>query len=497
MSRVLLMRGLVLFGVAMITLGCLQPSQKKPKSDEATLTAALGANAAEEARILGDNFRVLFHVELEKRITKLAVRGGVDIKPYSGSMYPSTGGGTNQSRALDQYDRAFLTKAAAWERARPAHSTPIKSKANAWHGHCNGFAAASTRHREPRMPVTINGVSFSARDIKALLAEVYMSQRTVSLSGLQCDQPLARLQKDPFRRPDVTKMDKCEDTNPGNFHLALTNLLGGANPIPFIAELSPDLEIWNYPVYRYSCLNCTENGWREISVAQAESVVAGVYTGARKYRFNPAATKFYDVALQVHLSDQLEVEAIGLHKEKLVRYRYVLEANDAGEIIGGEWGAESRGTQPDFLWLALDPSPATGDEKYANPEVDPDKVFALWRESLRLEGITDIDEPLRYPEWSERWGNFLDFSLSLDGGRHGNVFLGKPIAGEIKLNNKRWDGATAALTIDGEGVGQLRLSADKAASFQVTVKPGMNIMTASFSKGAEREDFEFRILGIQ
>ena len=43
-----------------------------------------------------------------------------------------------------------------------------------WHGHCNGWTAATIRHAEPQNSVRINGVTFTPADIKAMLAEIYI-----------------------------------------------------------------------------------------------------------------------------------------------------------------------------------------------------------------------------------------------------------------------------------------------------------------------------------
>ena len=97
--------------------------------------------------------------------------------PYSGHDYPDRAGGT--INALRRYDAAFRTggRASSWERwDTTAYQEPIRSARRGlfgrmigrtvmgtphWHGHCNGWTAASIRHAEPVNSVVQNGVTFS------------------------------------------------------------------------------------------------------------------------------------------------------------------------------------------------------------------------------------------------------------------------------------------------------------------------------------------------
>ena len=70
-----------------------------------------------------------------------------DKKPWTGSWYPETSGGTDVNTdggqsALKKYDQAFnenKNKASEWEREK--HSSKV-----GWAGHCNGLAASGQRH---------------------------------------------------------------------------------------------------------------------------------------------------------------------------------------------------------------------------------------------------------------------------------------------------------------------------------------------------------------
>ncbi|MDP6446331.1 MAG: hypothetical protein QF805_21245, partial [Pirellulaceae bacterium] len=124
--------------------------------------------------------------DFETNFDKLPLKGGVEDshRPYSGYIYPDTGGGT--IRTLRKYDAAFngrrslATSFEQWdttsqkERKGRGFFGRGRMRTPHWHGHCNGWAAAAIRHAEPQNSVVRNGYTFTPSDIKALLAEIYI-----------------------------------------------------------------------------------------------------------------------------------------------------------------------------------------------------------------------------------------------------------------------------------------------------------------------------------
>lgn len=468
-----------------ILLGsCLQKSTSK-------INAPVDAAGEFEGRILPDNFRLLTGFRLVDRLQDLKRRAILSDIPYSGSMYPSNEGGADVDGALSRYDRANGTSAVSWERASGLHITAMKTASNEWYGHCNGFASASTRHVEPKLPVLRNGVTFSPSDIKALLAEVYMSGRHVSLSGVQCKTPLSVVNRDPFVRKDPTKMNPCEDTNPANFHLALSNFLGGPNPMPFVIELGTDVQIWNYPVYGYSCDNCVNDQWREVNTSQALAILGGSGT---KYKFNPDAKRFFDVAMTVSMADRVLRESVGVRKQLAEKFRYILETDQEGKILGGEWAAESRAKIPDFIWMALDPVTNQSDDKRrANAQVDHETVFAMWRESLGSDAQTF--EPVRSPSWAYTWGYNFDFQASINESRSGVFFTGRPAKFQLDLTSEVWKGASVELSYDGVIVGSRTISDSTSFMLPVT-RSGHGQLSVTIKKGSRNESFVLPVYSL-
>ena len=433
-----------------------------------------------EAQQQADIFYDIWDEDFVKKFTDLPKRGKARHKPYTGNWYPYRHNGTarifsgKSQSALHKYDQAFPSSdgstAVSWEQRY--HS----SKGSSWTGHCNGFAGAAQRHAEPRFPVIRNGVHFTAADIKTLLAEVHLHVQSLTLGGLRCRNvkienaissaggtscPVGfrKLQlsngkvkciKNPPRRAASPQLSACEDVNAGTFHLALANWVGRrAQTIIFDKEAYD--QVWNYPLFKYSI----DPESRFISKTEALR-----YTNQHgtQYPFNPAATKFYYTKMHIGYAEVLnnkESDVYPTFKESSTTYTYILELDNFGDIIGGEWIGSSYHQHPDFLWIALEPKKSlsrnkakqvmTGNalQRYlrtmggrSNPYIDPDTVMDLWAESVGL-APGSKPPPLAVPNRNSTWGKYQRFSMLLDGGTNGSVFLGKEIDLSITLTDEQ------------------------------------------------------------
>jgi len=274
----------------------------------------------------------------------LPTQGGVTQErvPYSGGIYLDKYGGTVSS--LRKYDRAFhggrmlATAHEQWDTS--AYQQPVTQRGGVfgmrqvtrmgtpgWHGHCNGWAAATIRHAEPQHSVTRNGVEFTPADIKGLLAEIYIYNEIADLSG------------------------SSANIQAGLLHAVLANWLGrGAHPLGM--EADPGREKWNYPAYAFSS-SSTKRSPREVEV-KLNLLYAKESQG--EYQQSPR-----------------------LNRSKSFHYRLDLNAN--GEIIGGDYYSDS--ARIDMLWVPVRPKPAKqpGNER-GNPYVNVDTILALWRDSV-------------------------------------------------------------------------------------------------------------------
>lgn len=197
-----------------------------------------------------------------------------------------------------------------------------------WDHLCNGWAATALNYLEPRA-VTLKSeagidVPFGSSDIKALLnfnqASCYAPMVSV---GERCDED--------FASPSAKKTDpKCRDVNPGSFHIILSNYIGIQN-LGFVADLDVDAAVNNRPVYAYESK----------IVSTQEHPSEGASPGTE-----------HEVILEttIHVTGKSAPAWNATeHQEAEVRvYRYRLEINHAGEILGGEW---LQLEHPDFLWM--------------------------------------------------------------------------------------------------------------------------------------------------
>ena len=257
--------------------------------------------------------------------------------PYSGYIYPDTGGGTTS--VMRKYDLAFhggRYAATSWEQWDSSlyrregggglFGLFRRSRTPSWYGHCNGWTAAAIRHAEPQKSVTVNGVRFSPSDIKGLLAEIYIYNDTENLTG-------------DYRM------------NAGTFHAVLANWLGrGAHPLGM--EADPSEERWNYPIYSYA------------------------------YSFAKRRNRRVEVKMNVAYTKDLGGEYNEAPRNRRIKYfHYMLELDRDGKIVGGSFLYDS--SIIDLLWVPLRPkaSGRQGNER-GNPYVDVNKVLAIWRASV-------------------------------------------------------------------------------------------------------------------
>jgi hypothetical protein len=290
---------------------------------------------------------------------------------------------------LRKYDVAFHRSqflATTWERTDTTSSrepTVVRgrllgiarvrvNRTPGWHGHCNGWTAASIRHAEPQHSVERNGVVFTPADIKGLLAEIYMYQDTQFLGGVD------------------------EAINPGLLHVILANWVGrGKHPIAMESALGR--EVWNYPIYAYaSTFAKRPNDLVEVKVNCA---------------YAQSTNREYDRSPRV---------------QKVKYFHYLLHLDENGCIDGGEYFRDS--ARLDMLWTPLHPKQGgqEGNEP-GNPHVDVHEVLSIWRESVPEEirkGWRNIDAVPedRWAEEAAETAGDTEATLNPSGNTFGGAF---------------------------------------------------------------------------
>ena len=144
-----------------------------------------------------------------------------------------------------------------------------------WWGICHAWAPASMLVPEAKYPVTRNGVTFKVNDIKALVSLVHNSTETKFVS-LRCDKSndAGEISFDNYGRPGA-RDPECIDTNPGTYHVLLTNYLGKMRQ-SFVEDRTFDDQVWNQPLRGYSITRQVE-----VTAAQANALIGNTtVTGA-------------------------------------------------------------------------------------------------------------------------------------------------------------------------------------------------------------------------
>ncbi len=274
---------------------------------------------------------------------------------WSGSYWPFTQKGI-ANRYLDKtkkdhrsivLEKAHLKKvihlspAEKWDLYNSQYRYPFtreikeraKKRKNEWEGLCNGWSASTIHYIEPK-EVTVKNkeglqIIFYPDDIKAIMAHFSNEQQMqdsldlfsgVSAIGLRCSDESEK------------NSTACKDTNAGSFHLVLTNLIG-IQKLGIIADVQPGMEVWNHPIIDFKSASLEKN-------LSTDPLT------------NPKAVTRERIQTTVtYLSENTPSTSHALGTENQVEfqktYEYILELDNKGNIIGGEWISKDR---PDFLW---------------------------------------------------------------------------------------------------------------------------------------------------
>ena len=224
-----------------------------------------------------------------------------------------------------------------------------------WIGLCDGLAMATINLPIPKKSISVwsfDGkykIKFFPEDLKAL-GTLLWKQGSFSyrMIGERCDETL----------PEVNENGRytsagCFNTNPGTFHISLVNQIGRAKR-SFVMDSVSGSEVWNYPVVGYSFTYFNPQTLISSPGPQEAIIPIGDFTNDKytKYR-SPLSTHIVGVEVKVNtLKDQYprfsELEGPSDNKFSIETYKYDLELNKEGKIIGGEWADNNH---PDFLWI--------------------------------------------------------------------------------------------------------------------------------------------------
>lgn len=307
--------------------------------------------------------------------------------PYSGFWYPNASGGTAirwdhySPSALEKYDSVFhggQLKATQWELTFHGIS------AISWAGHAQGWAAAAERYQEPMRSVQRGSVVFGMRDVKALMAEIHMSSKTIFLGGQTCFESFLRTTSEKIKPGDKTS---CEEVTPASFHLIVTNWVGVGKKI-LLADLDNTDAVSPVPIYQYNAKT------QKLTAKEAAIKILGDQTTEETLDKN--GTDFWEVSIDVTFAKRLTHEPLGnglpTHRAEQKSFHYVLSVDSKGSIIDGRWFKESEKDHPDFIWIALEAQKGDGTRFFGNPFVDPTEVLKIWADSVGASSLSSSTE---------------------------------------------------------------------------------------------------------
>lgn len=357
-------------------------------------------------------FNVIIAKSVEKKFEKLPLKANIkdDRFGWSESYWPSNLGGIayrwnhpnpnpfnyefhtkEELLLMGQEEISQLSPAELYDIAMGDYSYKLTRKVLKkfspdelwWEGICHGWALAASNYPEPDKTELINKdgikVPFGSSDVKALLSmhDAYNSRGFYVRVGERCTADGKvngeGSSGDSENSPPIRESSKlaCRDVNPGAFHIILGTLIG-LNSKGFVADVDRFNDVWNQPVTAYE----------SESIASYPLTKTDSQNGV--YRKILVKTKMiYGEELQFQSQkalDEGEVNFVSkdpvtgtisqIYKSK--DYEYVLELNNLGEIIGGEWISESR---PDMIWMK------TKDHKFNS-------------DTLPLSGLNKIYKPV-------------------------------------------------------------------------------------------------------
>lgn len=236
--------------------------------------------------------------------------GGVssDRVPWSGYWWPHHLGGLQGPAA--KYDKATGKQAAAWE--AKTHPAGVEK----WFGFCHAWSAACVTEKEPRRPVSHNGVTFGVGDQKGLLCLAH-AQDVANVYGQRNNGG-----GDP------------NDLAPDELWRLLKLYVQQQN-IPLIVDTSADAQVWNYPVYSYRVTYSPLPG---------------------------GAPGMVQAVMRLNLADDaVHPEYVGT-QTRAFEYKFTCKMNGDKVVAGtGKWNNPN--FHPDFAWYPYLTVPE-------NPEVD-------------------------------------------------------------------------------------------------------------------------------
>ena len=181
---------------------------------------------------------------------------------------------------------------------------------------------------------------------------------------------------------------KVFDTNPGTWHTCVVNQIG-VNKRSFVMDATYDYEVWNQPICRYEYKYFNPQTMKVAKDLKSAKVTKARFTKDRfrKYR-SASAASFVGVMMEVsyvaeHDPTTRATDSAANDNINTVLYKYDLELDASGRIIGGEWYTGK--SHPDFLWTPPPGTRAISEaEQFATGDWTADRALPdAWQRAAR------------------------------------------------------------------------------------------------------------------
>ncbi len=306
---------------------------------------------------------------------------------------------------------------------------PRKDSISWWFGICDGWAPASVYLPRPVNPVTVTGalghrITFYPDDLKALGSYLFARTNNDYMSSMRyrfTGRPCAEIGAPRADQKGYVRDFRCNDVDPGLFHLVLLNRIG-LDGMGFMMDIDNNRKINNHPVAAYKLSYYNVLTKKEGSVAKS-IVPRNRVEDAYQRRRNAKTAFILGVKAEIRYQHYVwpednrhrSTDSPAFDKSKGRVYRYDLELDANGDILGGEWGdrsiengkTASGAGQPDFLWMAsTDALPYSEQSLYvsAGSEIDPARMRPFGNMNWAWNGAGPMPEDwIRAARADARW----------------------------------------------------------------------------------------------
>ncbi|MDQ3233218.1 MAG: hypothetical protein M3Q07_15480 [Pseudobdellovibrionaceae bacterium] len=239
--------------------------------------------------------------------------------PWAAYWYPK------RNKSMYEAEGSPLRKLDTWLNAQDKKSKIVEWEldnfdiaAAEWEGLCDAWAMASVMTLEPKKDVTVDGVTFTPSDLKALTIKYYEGYKPKvygrRYQGLAATDGL------------------IQDLRPEAFHRLMEEYIG-KNKKPIIIDEDPGPEIWSKPVFRVAV-----NIMKDPSKPQALLVKAYPWMTRQRADVDNSPTS---------LANDLAAPTY----EYRLYYDATPTADGKLKIIAGEWINGSLNFHPDMVFL--------------------------------------------------------------------------------------------------------------------------------------------------